>query len=41
MIAVQANAPMDSVLLLVGIMVDEVSLVTVSGHLGKALIKSN
>lgn len=41
MIAVLPIAPMDSALLMVGIMAIEVSLVTVSGHRGKSLIKSN
>lgn len=41
MIAVPAIAPMDSALLMVGIMAIEVFLLTVSGHLGKSLIKSN
>lgn len=41
MIAVPAIAPVDSALLMVGRMAIEVSLVTVSGHLGKPLIKSN
>lgn len=41
MIAAQETAPMESVLLLVGIMAIEVSLVSVSGHLGKTLIKSD
>lgn len=41
MIAVQEIAPMESVLLLLDVMAVEGSLVSVSGHLGKTLIKSD
>ena len=41
MIAVQEIAPMESVLLLLDVMAVEGSLVSVSGHLGKILIKSD
>lgn len=41
MIAVQEVAPRESVLLWVGMMAVEGSLVSVSGHLGKTLIKSD
>ena len=41
MIAMWETAQMESGLLLVGIMVIEVFLVSVPGHLGKTLIKSD
>lgn len=41
MIAEWEIAQMESALLLVGIMVIEVSLVSVSGHLGVTLVKSD
>lgn len=41
MIAMWEIAQMESALLLVGIMVIEVSRVSVPGHLGKTLIKSD
>lgn len=41
MIAAQEIAPMESVLLLLDVMAVEGSLVSVSGHLGKTLIKSD
>lgn len=41
MIAARKIAPMESVLLLVGVIAIEGSLVSISGHLGQTLIKSD